>query len=281
MLDLRQTSEYAKYMAASGWQVVQMPQTKYQIFLKKIPFLGTLAKAQRPFGNLDTKYLQDFIKEHKISILSIEPVKEVPLLPNFSYAKSPYLPSKTIQLALNKSETELLKQMRQKTRYNIKIAKKHKVIVKKSSDINNFVELWQKAAAKRGQFLPQKKEIKALFENFGNKAHLYYASKENNPIAGLLILDSQDTAYYMYAFSLKLGRELFAPTLLSWKAIQDAKKRKLKIFDFDGIYDERYPETTKHWRGFTKFKQGFGGKVVEFPRTLIYYKNPILKLLQI
>ncbi len=46
-------------------------------------------------------------------------------------------------------------------------------------------------------------------------------------------------------------------------AILLAKKSGCKVFDFDGIYDERFP--IKTWLGFTKFKKGFGGKEIEYP----------------
>lgn len=276
-MDLRQTSEYSKYVKALGWDVQKINGSL--VFIKAIPLLGKIAKLQRPLNNPSKKDLDQFIKKYNISILSMEPEEQT--IHGFSYSSSPYLPSKTIQLDLRKTSLLLLSEMKQKTRYNIKIAEKNKLTIKKSVDINLFVEYWQNKAIERGQFLPQKKEIINLFQAFGKKSHLYFAYKSNNIVAGLLILDSPDTAYYMYAFTTDIGKRMFAPTLLSWNAILQAKKRKLKRFDFDGIYDERYPKTTKNWMGFTKFKEGFGGRVIEFPDTLVYYRNPILKLFNI
>ena len=34
--------------------------------------------------------------------------------------------------------------------------------------------------------------------------------------------------------------------------------RGLKIFDFEGIYDQRFPKLNKGWIGFSNFKKGFG-----------------------
>ena len=68
----------------------------------------------------------------------------------------------------------------------------------------------------------------------------------------------------MYAASSDSGNKNFAPTLLVWEAILLAKKLKLKAFDFEGIYDERFPKAAESWKGFTKFKEGFGGEKVVF-----------------
>lgn len=282
MVDLRQTPQYAKYMKALGWQVVATPlhssvveRAKTLVYLKNIFLLGNIAKLQRS-QKIDFKRIKRLTEDYKIAAFYVEPsaqIKSVP--PAFKSAKSAFLPSKTLQLDLTKSEEQLLKEMKPKTRYNIKVAQKRGVVVKQSKDIAAFINLWKSSAYLRFA-LPQSKEIAALWQAFGKKAHLLLVYNGTHLLAGVLIARSQDTAFYMYAASNKIGKKLFAPTLVAWEAIRLAKKLKLKIFDFEGIYDSRY-SSTRSWRGFTKFKEGFGVKVVEFPKTLVYYKNPLLK----
>jgi len=77
----------------------------------------------------------------------------------------------------------------------------------------------------------------------------------------------------MYAASNKRGKQLNVPTLLVWKTILIAKKRRMKIFDFEGIFDERFPLPA--WRGFTRFKKSFGGEEVEYPGAFIKWRFPI------
>ncbi len=284
MIDLRQTPEYAQYMNLLGWKVhkCQMINDKCQIFLKKIPLLGYVAKIQRPKEKINLeKVKEELEKKYKIAAIYFEPQIEQSVPSAFKSAKSVFLPSKTIQIDLRLSETELLKHCKQKTRYNIKLSQQY-VVIKKLDDINSFVNLWQKEALSRGQFLSQKKEIKTLYEAFGERANLYFAypsTISTTPCAGLLIANSTDTAFYMYAFTTKAGRKLFASTALTWHAICNAKKNNLKTFDFDGIYDERFPSQTKAWQGFTKFKEGFGGKTVEFPKPIVYHQNFLVKAL--
>ncbi|KKR10390.1 MAG: Methicillin resistance protein [Microgenomates group bacterium GW2011_GWA2_39_19] len=281
MIDLRQTKEYANYMEKIGWQVekIQNPNVKIQIFIRKIPLLGKVVKIQRPqFISKET--IDEILISQKPIALYVEP----PLLPlfsplsQFSHSSSCFLPPKTIHIDLKKTEKELLAGMKIKTRYNIKIAKKRGVVVIKSMDIDKFCNLWKSAARKRGMWLPLGKEITSLFESFGLNAHILLAYHDDQPLGGILLICTKDICYYMYACSTPEGKKLFAPTLLAWEAIKLAKKKGCKIFDFEGVYDERYSQT-KSWKGFTKFKEGFGGEIATYPETLVKYSNPIVKLL--
>lgn len=296
MIDLRQTPQYARYMKSLSWEVVITPLHKgvisngaSYVYCRKIPLLGSIAKLQRP-PKIDFKQIRRIIDEHKITAFYLEPSAPISFKSakiGFKDAKSAFLPAKTIHIDLTKSEDQLLKEMKPKTRYNIKIARKRGVIVKQTTEIDGFISLWKSSATRRFA-LPQSKEISALWQAFGQKAHLLLAHKDSNgmhvhsstvnqPLAGVLVCYSPGSAFYMYAASNKEGKKLFAPTLIAWEAIKLAKKNRCKTFDFEGIYDERY-SSTKSWKGFTKFKEGFGGKAVEFPRTLVCHKNPLFKL---
>ena len=66
-------------------------------------------------------------------------------------------------------------------------------------------------------------------------------------------------SFYLVALILFVVLEV-----LVWEAFKLAKKRGCQIFDFEGIYDERFPKAGTAWKGFTKFKEGFGGEKVVF-----------------
>ena len=57
-----------------------------------------------------------------------------------------------------------------------------------------------------------------------------------------------------------------------------AKKRGIKIFDFEGIIDPRI-KATRRWHGFTHFKRGFGGEEVTYLGSFIKFYNPVIKLI--
>lgn len=291
MIDLRQTKEYGKYMEKLGWSVVRyrISGVSCQVFIKKIPLIGNIAKLQRPQGKLDPRVLDEFAKKHKLAVLYLEPIlhSSYYISHNFLPAKNCFLPSKTIHINLLQSNKVLFSQMDKDTRYAIRLAQKKGVEVRESEDVSKaclpievFIKLWHQSARSRGTWLPQTKEIKSLWNAFGIKAHLLLSFQCINTlkqlVAGVLLIRTPKIAYYMYAASTKEGNKLSAPSLLVWEAIKLAKKNGCKIFDFEGIYDDRYPQT-KSWKGFTKFKEGFGGKTIEYPKTLVRYFNPFAK----
>ena len=298
-MDLRQTPQYAAYTQSLGWKVEKL--SGNYIYLKKIPLLGFIAKLQRPLHKTLPQQINDFCLEKRIKIFYLELLNEPGIMPaplrsarpgnrksGLAKSKSCFLPSKTIQIDLKPPKKEIFNQFKKNTRYEVRSAEKQGVVVKKSDDIEMFANLWQKSARNRGMWLPLKKEIISLWKSFGPNAHLLFAYQKmsnvkcqmSNVLAGILLAHSPNSSHYMYAFSTKDGNRASAPSLLVWEAIKRAKKEGCKIFDFEGIYDERYPNT-RSWKGFTKFKEGFGGKVITYPETLVKYYNPIARLLRL
>jgi len=272
MTDLRQSSQYANYIESIGWKVEKIDKT--YIFLKKIPLLGWFAKIQRP-AILNNKIINFIEKKYHPFQFSIEPVdqKSLDLITDhhFQISNSPSLPTKTLVLDLKKSEKELLKSFSQKTRYNItRLVTKKSIKVEKSTNILDFTNFWrQNFEKKRFPFFSQQNNIIALSKSFSKNSLILLAKKDKKTIAGLFILIHNKKAYYMYAASNDEGRSNYAPTFLTWNAIQLTKKLGCTQFDFDGIYDERFPISS--WQGFTKFKKGFGGKEIKYPG--IYKRN--------
>ena len=122
-------------------------------------------------------------------------------------------------------------------------------------------------------YLSQKKEITELYKALKKNADLIFTLHSNELVAGILLLHADKTSYYMYAASNQEGKRLFAPTICAWEAIKMSKKRGLKIFDFEGIYDERFP--LKNWEGFTRFKKSFGGSEIEYPGAFSKFRVPL------
>lgn len=271
--DLRQSSQYANYLKKIGWMVERVD--RIYVYIKKFPFLGYFIKIQR-IQKIDKKLIKYLEKKYRPFQLIIEPIdgNDLRILRElkFRVSSSPSLPTKTSVVDLTLSKDSLLKSFSQKTRYNIKVSKRNNIKVVESKDILEFTNFWRKNFERsRFLFLSQQKNIIQLAKSFGKDSHIFFAEKQNKTIiAVLFVLIHEKTAYYMYAASNDMGRKLFAPTLLTWNAILMAKKSGCKVFDFDGIYDERFPIRT--WAGFTKFKRGFKGKEIEYPGSFIKSK---------
>ncbi len=179
-------------------------------------------------------------------------------------------PPKTLILDLDKSEDELLAAMHQKTRYNIRLAKRKGVVVRESrkDEFEKFWLLLKQTEARDGFRLHPKKyyqEMLAATEQpikEKNKLYLklFLAEYQKEIIAGGIFTFFSQTVTYLHGASANQYRNVMAPHLLQWHLISLAKELGYRHYDFFGINEVKWP-------GVTRFKKGFGGRVVEYPGT--------------
>jgi lipid II:glycine glycyltransferase (peptidoglycan interpeptide bridge formation enzyme) len=171
-----------------------------------------------------------------------------------------------ILLDISGSLDEILTGMNQKTRYNIKLAEKKgvKVLLKNDYEgINIFNKLMKETSARQG-FLPHSENYYAkCFDNlYKNKmANILVAYYKNEPLGAWMLFNKDNVLYYPYGTSSAEHRNLMSSNLLAWEAIKLGKDLGCDIFDMWGAAAD---ENDKAWWGFTKFKLGYGGKLVEY-----------------
>lgn len=161
-------------------------------------------------------------------------------------------------LDLDKSEDEILAGMRKTTRHEIKKAMSVGVEVKDSRDIGKFLELYKETATRQG--FVEHKGIREEFDVFSKHAQLLLGYYQNKLLAGALILYWGGQAIYHHGASIR--SQIPVSHLLQWIAINEAKKRGMKRYNFWGIA----PEGMSHhpWQGITLFKKGFGGREIQY-----------------
>lgn len=278
MTDLRQSLNYSKYMQSIGWRVEKIPQF---VYIRRIPFLDSIIKIQRPSGKINFQKIDHLAKKHHALFVKLEPQQlnndTMKQLDNhgFRQDKWPLLPPKTIHLDLTKSEKQLLKEMAKDTRSSLCKAEKQDIKILRYKDIKEFHQGFKKYG--RG-YIPKIKELQSLVNCFGKDALLLVAKKKNEVFAGAVFLITGKTAYYFYAFTSPQGRKNFSQYLIVWRAIKELKKQAIKILDLEGIYDPRF-KFTRRWQGFSHFKKSFGGEEITFPGSFSKYYHPILKVL--
>lgn len=200
-------------------------------------------------------------------------------------AHSHYQPENTLILDLTASPEELLKQMKPKGRYNIKVAQKHGVKARKSdgnaADTSAFYNLLKLTTTRDAFAAHDQKYYENMLKILGPHAQLYLAEYQNKPLAGMIVTYFKDTATYYFGASSNEHRNVNAPALLQWQAIQDAKAAGCTEYDFLGIAPE---SPTRHLkfgfrnsphplRGVTDFKLKFGGTRVDYhPAQEIVYQ---------
>lgn len=168
------------------------------------------------------------------------------------------------QLDLVKEEQEIFSQMKEKTRYNIRLAERKGVVVRESNeikDLEKFYFIAQETAKRDGFGLHLKRHylklVEILFKN--NLGTLFLAEHENDILSAIIVLFFNKKTVYLHGASSNTKRNLMANQLIQWQAIKEAKKRGCLIYDFGGVSFQ-----DKNWEGITRFKQGFGGKEVKY-----------------
>lgn len=201
--------------------------------------------------------------DKKAVFLRIEPYKLLENKTPLNIKKTISLqPKKTLVLDLNLSEDELLSNMHQKTRYNIRLADKKGVEIKEGS-AEDFSEFWRlmSLTGERDNFrIHGSNHYKNLLSADKNFIKLFFARYKGQNIAAGLFCFWGDQVTYLHGASDNKLRSLMAPYLLQWSVIKEAKEIGFRYYDFYGIDEEKWP-------GVTRFKQGFGGEVIEYPGT--------------
>ncbi len=180
-------------------------------------------------------------------------------------------PRATIQVDLTPSEAEILARMKQKWRYNIRLAARKGVQIRSAAaaDLPAFYTLMAETA-QRDDFalhtLAYYQEAYKLFVDSG-AARLFLATYEGNILAGLFAFVAGDRGYYMYGASGGRERQRMPNHLLQWEAMRWAKAQGAAIYDLWGIPAAAGRGATEGkgglW-GVYRFKVGFGGRVVYY-----------------
>ncbi len=166
-------------------------------------------------------------------------------------------------LPLDKSEDDLLKEMRKTTRYEIRRAQHLGVTITSTdsiSQLNTFFRLYNETSKRQG-FVPHK-GISEEFELFAKEKEvlLFTADFEGECIAAAIILFTGGQAIYHHGASI--SHKIPGSYLIQWEAIKEAKKRGMNYYNFWGIAPQNQPNHP--WQGITLFKKGFGGHELSF-----------------
>lgn len=223
------------------------PHLRFSSFGGQAHFEGWIDKVEKVAKNEKAIFLK----------LEFEDDIDKNLLKKFKFKKSTSIQfQKTLILDITKSEQELLKQMYQKTRYNVRLAEKKGIEIRNGKEY--FEDFWRllKDTARKGGFHTHLKEhYRRMLEIPGTE--LFVATYNKKIIAANIVIFYRKTATYLHGASDYNYRNLMAPHLVQWQQILEAKKRGFIEYDFWGINE-------KKWSGVTRFKKGFGGREVDY-----------------
>ena len=185
----------------------------------------------------------------------------------------------TLILDLTKEDTEILSLMREKWRYNIKLATRKGVVVREGEkkDLDYFLALQKMTADRAKFFVHPDAYYHKLWEILKPQGQVYLLSafipNLPKPIASWLLFKYGDTLYYPYGGSDYEYRSFMGSHALMWAAVKLGKSLGCRQFDLWGATDSS--NQTDPWFGFTRFKEGFGPKKVSFLGTFDLVLDPL------
>ncbi len=185
----------------------------------------------------------------------------------------------TVFIDLRQPESQLLENMKQKTRYNVRLAEKKGVRVRTGTpdDIPLLYRMYAETSVRDGFVIRDEAYYRTVWQAFMRSpsstvqpwAEPLLAEVDGEVVAAIFVFYFAGRAYYLYGMSRESHREKMPNYLLQWEAIQRAKSRGCTCYDLWGAPDE-FNENDSLW-GVFRFKEGLGGRVV---RTLGAYDYP-------
>jgi len=203
-------------------------------------------------------------------MLKIEPsvldgdIKWLTTLKRYGFVTTPYSSHVRHEwvLDLQPDEKTLLAGMKEKWRYNIRLAARKGVTVRRGesqADLDAFYSLYETTSERDQFFIHNKEHYKDVVRLYreGDHVAVFLAEYEGKVIAGTIVLWLGRWSWYMYGASANEHRERMPNHLLQWTGMQWAKSQGCWYYNFRGIPD-LLEEGQELW-GVYVFKRGFGG----------------------
>lgn len=168
---------------------------------------------------------------------------------------------------LGRSEEEILRSMKPKTRYNIGLARRRGVEVFHASSnlLPAFYDLYCQTAERNRFRVCEYRHFSSLFSTGSSHVDateiLFLLAKHGRDLlAGAIIAVSARTATYLFGASSNEKRNLMGPYAIHWTAMQIARAKGCLYYDLGAVSPEKDP--AHPYFGLYRFKTGFGGRIV-------------------
>jgi lipid II:glycine glycyltransferase (peptidoglycan interpeptide bridge formation enzyme) len=190
----------------------------------------------------------------------------------------------TVLIDLSLSEEDMLLRMKQKTRYNIKLAAKKGVTIRVGSidDLPMLYRMYAETSIRDGFVIRNEQYYRTVWITFMHagqsdvfpSAEPLIAEVDGEPVAAIFVFYFAGRAYYLHGMSREMHREKMPNYLLQWEAMKRAKSGGCHTYDLWGAPDN-FDESDSLWSVF-RFKEGLGGQVVRTAGEWDYAPNSFL-----
>jgi lipid II:glycine glycyltransferase (peptidoglycan interpeptide bridge formation enzyme) len=297
---LLQMGAWGELKSAFGWKPVRLISDDGaggQILFRQLPLGLTLAYMPKPvFSDQQAAVSEKFWKEvdsvckkYRAVFLKIEPDswndESVNLPSAFKISQHNIQPPRTIVVDIRGTEEEILARMKQKCRYNIRLAEKKGVTVRAWDDLDGFYKMMQVTGGRDGfgvHSLEYYRRAYELFHPIGT-CELLVAEFEGKPLAAMMAFARGKRGWYVYGASNDEERNRMPTYLLQWEAMRWARSKGAEEYDLWGVPDENEDKLEAEFEsrhdglwGVYRFKRGFGGELKRASQAMDKVYNPLL-----
>ncbi len=303
-----QTGEWGELKGSFGWEPVRFicEDVAAQVLFRKLPLQWTVAYMPKPASNVLSdgsrrfwRELLDVCRSKRAVFLKVEMdewglvqdprslAEQLRALTGAASRRSPYniQPPRTIVVDLRGTEEDVLGRMKQKCRYNIRLAEKKGIAVHPSDDLEGFHRLMQTTGGRDAFAVHSAEYYRRAYELFhpSGACDLFIAEYEAEPLAGLMVFKHGPRAWYLYGASSDRERNRMPAYPLQWQAMRWARAAGCREYDLWGVPDEDEPVLEAAFEargdglwGVYRFKRGFGGELRRAVQAVDVVFNPLL-----
>lgn len=263
-----QTHEWGNFQASLNRKVerIILSQGLAQVVHLPLAFGFTYAYVPKgPLGKQGADVISELTEKSSNAVfLRVEPTTQIS-----AKKVKDVQPSLTRMISLEQSEEEIYKEMKPKTRYNIRLAQKKGVETRfvDASYFGDFVRLMEQTSTRdhfKAHAPSYYKRILEMVQGEYVEAKLAMAFYEGRPLAANMVMDFGNTRTYLHGATGNIHRNVMAQYALHDFLIMDAKSQGMRTFDFWGVAPEGAPESHP-WKGISRYKESYGGFLVEMP----------------
>ncbi|MFW5826736.1 MAG: lipid II:glycine glycyltransferase FemX [Alkalispirochaeta sp.] len=186
-------------------------------------------------------------------------------------------PTDTVVVNLNRNDEAILRSMKGKTRYNIRLARRRGVRVRIASprELHNWYQLYVSTMERHGKPVHEKYHFDRFLDAAAQFSHaavcpgepvrehnvrILMAEKDGEHLAGMILAVSGDYSLYLYGASSGTKTTTMPAYLLQWEAMRTSRELGASRYDLFGVPSDRHEGHPMH--GLLRFKEGFGGEHV-------------------
>lgn len=288
---LLQSAEWGEFKANFGWEALRLREGTIgaQILFRRIPLgfsVAYIAKGPVGSGAAGSEFwdsVEAACRKRRAVFLKVERDgwygDNKPDVPEgFNTSPAHIQPARTLVVDMRGSEDGIFNRMKRKIRYNIRLAAKKEVSVRRSDDLASFYRLLGATGDRKGFHAHSFDYYRRAYEIFHpcGMCELFIASYQGEDLAALMVFSNGTTASVLYGASSDRERNRKPTYPLQWEAIKWFRAQGCADYDMWGIPDEIQdisaaedeenedgpregaPRDDGLW-GVFQFKKGFGG----------------------